>query len=396
MLWSRPDPRRTTSQQAGPPKLSRFHTVNTTHASLLFALTLPAFAQKAGDTVIPDALGKAEWIQGSAPTAWEPGKLYLIECWATWCGPCVAAIPHVDALFDKYQEKGLRVYGINLWEDGKDKVAGFVKKQGERMSYPVAYVGKGGAFDTEWLKPAGITGIPHVFVVKDGKVVLGTYPLRLTEPVIEGLLAGGDAQTKALAEFDSNVSNEEKIRELVKAYRRAEFQKDVATMESSLAKMKAVDPEYHAVEFFDFELMVIRGQWADAEKALPALIRNPKFGSFLVVVVDKVADSPEAPESFRKMVAADLANRMATKNAMANQLHGLVRLQWSLGEKDQAIANAKRAVEFAKGPWGKNSPPAAYEKFLAALEKGEMPTRNRMKEWLREAKAATPPPAKAK
>jgi hypothetical protein len=81
---------------------------------------------------------------------------------------------------------------------------------------------------------------------------------------------------------------------------------------------------------------------------------------------------------------------------MANQLHGLVRLQWSLGEKDQAIANAKRAVEFAKGPWGKNSPPAAYEKFLAALEKGEMPTRNRMKEWLREAKAATPPPAKAK
>ena len=40
------------------------------------------------------------------------------------------------------------------------------------------------------------------------------------------------------------------------------------------------------------------------ELALPTVVGQPKFGLFLIVVVDKVADSTEAPGSFRKMVAA--------------------------------------------------------------------------------------------
>lgn len=50
---------------------------------------------------------------------------------------------------------GLVVSGINVWEDGRDKVAEFVKNKGDGMSYNVAYTGKGGAFETEWLNLAG-------------------------------------------------------------------------------------------------------------------------------------------------------------------------------------------------------------------------------------------------
>ncbi|MDB6077855.1 MAG: Redoxin domain protein, partial [Akkermansiaceae bacterium] len=132
--------------------------MKTTLSSLLLGAAFcvaAAKAQNVGDTVTPEALGQAEWVQGSAPAEWEPGKLYVLECWATWCGPCIAAIPHVDALYDQYKDQGLRVIGMDVWEDGKDKVVDFVKKKGEGMSYPVAYTGKGGAFEEKWLKPAG-------------------------------------------------------------------------------------------------------------------------------------------------------------------------------------------------------------------------------------------------
>jgi hypothetical protein len=236
-----------------------------------------------------------------------------------------------------------------------------------------------------------------VFVVRDGKVLLGTYPSRLTESVIEGLLAGGEAQTKALAEHDSGVGSEGKIKELVKGYHAAKLKNDIAAMESSLARMKEIDPKFPYVQFYGFELMVLKEQWAEAQKTLPRLASNPKFGMFTLMVVDKVADSPEAPESFRKMVADDLATRLGNvKVAMSEQTYKLARLQWSIGEKDMAIANVKRSVELAKGTWGiKNRDPlAAYEKFLAALEKGEMPARDQMDGWMKEAKAAIPPQEK--
>ncbi|MCP5544588.1 MAG: TlpA family protein disulfide reductase [Akkermansiaceae bacterium] len=198
--------------------------------SAALALTLPAAAQKAGDKVTPEALSKLEWIQGEAPAEWEAGKLYVIECWATWCGPCIAAIPHVDELYDKYQEKGLRVIGVNVWEDGKDKVAEFVKKKGDGMSYPVAYTGKGGAFETEWLKPAEVSGIPHAFVVMDGEVLFTTHPSRLNDETIEQLLSGPEGVKKVAADLREAGREREEIGKLSKAFAEAARSKDTEGM----------------------------------------------------------------------------------------------------------------------------------------------------------------------
>ena len=53
------------------------------------------------------AVKNADWIQGEGPVSFEPGKVYVFECWATWCGPCVALIPHVNELHEKYYDQGL-------------------------------------------------------------------------------------------------------------------------------------------------------------------------------------------------------------------------------------------------------------------------------------------------
>jgi len=49
-----------------------------------------------GSEVSLSAVKAADWIQGEGPTAFEPGKVYVFECWATWCPPCIALIPHVN------------------------------------------------------------------------------------------------------------------------------------------------------------------------------------------------------------------------------------------------------------------------------------------------------------
>ncbi len=362
------------------------------HSLVATTLVAPAaFAQKAGDAVTPDSLGKAEWVTGSAPAAWEPGKLYVLECWATWCGPCLAVIPHVDELYDKYQEKGLRVIGMNVWEDGKDKVAAFVKTKGDGMSYPVAYVGKGGDFENTWLKPAGVRGIPHAFLVKDGKVLLTTHPAQLTEGLVEGLLAGGDAATKALADMKAAQEKQQEISKVMQAFRQAAGKKELDGMEKAVGELRALDPASRYLPTLDFELLLAKEDWAGAESALAKLEGDPMRPMLIATTARTLVSKPDAPQGFRKTVATSLAAEM-DQRGNPSYLHLLAQLQWSLGEKEQATASAVRAAEMAKAPAAARSgfPAAPYDRFAEALKKGEMPTNEQFTGWVREAMPPRP------
>ncbi|MFI5297943.1 MAG: TlpA family protein disulfide reductase [Polyangiales bacterium] len=63
------------------------------------------------------------------------GKVLIVDFWATWCGPCKASFPKVDALYRKYKAKGVVVIGVNEDEDGGD-IAGFVDDTG--ATFPIA------------------------------------------------------------------------------------------------------------------------------------------------------------------------------------------------------------------------------------------------------------------
>ena len=114
----------------------------------------------------------AAWIQGEPVTGFEAGKTYLIECWATWCGPCVAQIPHMNGLHQKYADKGLVVIGMNVSDGPLKRIEKFVGDRRDKMSYRVAFDGpKDGFFVKHWMDAAGVRPIPHTFVVRDGKGV---------------------------------------------------------------------------------------------------------------------------------------------------------------------------------------------------------------------------------
>ncbi|MFR4418059.1 MAG: TlpA disulfide reductase family protein [Akkermansia sp.] len=44
------------------------------------------------------------WIQGTPVKEWEKDKVYIFEFWATWCGPCLAAMPHMEQLHQAFKD----------------------------------------------------------------------------------------------------------------------------------------------------------------------------------------------------------------------------------------------------------------------------------------------------
>ncbi|MBI1375213.1 MAG: redoxin domain-containing protein [Phycisphaera sp.] len=169
-------------------------------ATLLLATGAHAQTLKVGDPA-PE-LYIAKWVQGEPVKSFEKGKVYVIECWATWCGPCVAAIPHLSELNTKFKDKGAVFIGVNVWDQAEvEAIEAFVKEQGASMNYRVAKDegGREGKTAAAWLQAAGRNGIPCSFVVdKEGKVAWIGHPMGGLEEVVEKILADKfDAKAEA-------------------------------------------------------------------------------------------------------------------------------------------------------------------------------------------------------
>jgi thiol-disulfide isomerase/thioredoxin len=123
----------------------------------------PELAVKVGDKA-PD-FKLTDLVGGEVTLASLKGKVVLLDFWATWCGPCKAAMPVIQKLHDEYASKGVAVLGVNTWEQNEKAVRDYIASK--KYTYPCLLEGD------KLAEAYGVPGIPTLVVIgKDGKVAL--------------------------------------------------------------------------------------------------------------------------------------------------------------------------------------------------------------------------------
>jgi len=129
-----------------------------------------------------------QWIKGTPVHKFEKGRVYVIEFWATWCRPCLAAMPHLSVLAREYKEK-ITVIGIDIYESkvkpvkSNKEVKAFVDSIGNRMDFSVA-IEDSNFTVADWIEATGEqnSGIPRTFVIdENGRLAWIGEPSELEE-----------------------------------------------------------------------------------------------------------------------------------------------------------------------------------------------------------------------
>lgn len=343
-------------------------------AALALAAALPSNAKlKVGDPAPP--LKVMKWVKGTPVKGFQQGKLYVVEFWATWCGPCRVSIPHISTLAAKYKGQ-ITFSGIDLWEQTKGaarqaSVAKFVKEQGTKMAYNVGMDDDGGTMAKTWMAAAGQNGIPTAFVIgKNGRIQWIGHPMELDtvlDPIVKGKFdakAAAAKREKAEAEQAAQQAMLEPISKAVNA-------KDFKGAVEGLDKLFASHPDMEAqlgmakVQFlfnydepagFTYAKKLADGLYKDDSGRLNGLAwmslddqRGPKNKDYPTIVA-----------------IAEQANT-AAKGEDPNVLDTLAKAYAGSGDTNKAITTQQQAIDIlAKG---KDTPEAMKKDFADRLAK---------------------------
>ena len=275
-------------------------------------------------SVAPE-LKASRWVKGETVENLDPDQIYVVEFWATWCGPCRSSIPHLTEMAHKYTNAVF--IGMNVWERGEDpeeKVIRFIDKMGDQMNYRVAMDSHDQFMARHWMEAAGAKGIPTAFVVLQGKVAWIGHPMNGLEEVLQASTEGqfDFKEAKALVEKQQQVATEaRKVAILFNNYAKATSEdgdlEQAATLARQLEEMDIQNPD-----------MLNAYAWY--------ILTNGKI---------KHRDLPLAMCLAQK--AVDL-----TKETRADILDTYARALWDSNNRTQAVQYQQKAVATAPSDLG--------------------------------------------
>lgn len=350
--------------------MSRFATLALASATLAALLTAaPASAQAQPPLAIGDdapALDAEYWYGGGEPVRrLEPGRIYLIEFWATWCRPCIENIPRLQALQKQYADR-LTIVGVTV--ELPHEVEEFLSETGLRgnLDYALAVDPDSSIFD-DYMHGTLSTTIPTVFLVgQTGRLEWVGHP-RDAEPILERMLAGRWDRYAAQAWHNTAVGLE---RALADAFDAGVARNTLRALDRLLehydsdAAPPSLDRTVMRYESLRTELLLSDGQTERGYSCARAFMtRNWDAAPALNNLAWFIVDAPELAERDLPLARA-LAERANELSGFQNAIYldTLARVLFEQGEQKQALRLQEQAVDML--PLGVDATP-----FTQALER---------------------------
>jgi len=339
-----------------------------------------------GDLAPPLVIEK--WVKGEGFSKFEPGKIYVLEFWATWCGPCVASIPQLTELQLQYKDAGVVVVGVTS-PDAKntlDAVTSLVAEKGEGMNYSVAWDTQRQTLDA-YLKASRQNYIPCVFLIdREGRLAFIGHPSKIDQPLkqlADGTFDLNTAAEQYKADVAKRMTEQEKSRE---ARRYGERFAQACEAKDWEAAVAAYDEGAPLSNKFAFEAAVGRNESDGKFKILLLLLKDyakaSKFGNELVDGI--AAESPnmlnqiawtivdpknnvENKDLKLAMRAAELADQL-TQHRDAAIVDTLARVYFWQGDLAKAVDLQTKAVKLATQDQGSNVDGGTKDEIIATLK----------------------------
>ncbi len=315
-------------------------------------------ALKVGSTA--PALDGLEFVQGELATS---PKVRVVEFWATWCGPCLQSIPHINELYQAQRGRGLEVVGIS--DEKREKVEPFVRKRAGQMSYTVA-IDPEKKMNLAFMQAAGKNGIPCAFVIgTNNKIVYIGHPME--DEFARAVKLSLDGR------YDPVLSK--KATPLLEAARRAVKSKNFKDAYQRFDEVIALDPTI----FTDAAIEKYRVMLNDEKNTTAA----KSYAQELITAFSAASDAPALRDlalvlsSDPRVSQYDNALALVAAQAMLKAAAGsdysaqstIASVYYAMGDFAKAVEAQKKAVRLAD-PSLKGSLKPTLDAYELALKRG--------------------------
>ncbi|MER8374814.1 TlpA disulfide reductase family protein [Mesorhizobium sp. M1406] len=158
-----------------------------------------------------------DWLRGEPLADFQPGKVYIVEFWATWCELCAAEMLELMRLQEKYKDSGLEVVGIAADEDAptaveaRTKLDAWLAEKCPDLNPRIAFDFTG-EMKKLWREPSFCVGVPTSFVVdRDSCIAFIGHPSQLGEVLPKVLNGSWRTSKKAKAADHERIATSEPL-----------------------------------------------------------------------------------------------------------------------------------------------------------------------------------------